>query len=307
MVLTTPGGPAVERNLAIVSQRYLNLSLRLGYHFNTIDCYLGEGAEDSYLHFRFVGGVTDANRRSRRAVLLSEILRHHDFAVDRNADLVLGRLTGASREAVGGKLEMLGRLVGFTRQLDVELRDDETMGRFVEAFLGQRPDPTCEQPEAEVRMSDVIQVLVLDDEPTVGERLKEHLEKQGMQVETFVDSPSALARLAQRQFDVVVTDLKMNGPTGLDVLVDVRSRGQATQVIVITGYANFEDARGAEAVGAFAFIPHGHAGHFLLPGIKHGLSDLSAGWTPFRGRRPPPCRRHRSGRNSPRQHAVHCT
>ena len=103
-------------------------------------------------------------------------------------------------------------------------------------------------------MGQKTEVMVLDDEPTVGERLKDYLEKKGMVVETFTDSQSALERLAEKRFDVVITDLKMTGPTGLDVLVFVKNEHLPTQVIIITGYATMEAARGAEIVGAMDFI-----------------------------------------------------
>lgn len=98
------------------------------------------------------------------------------------------------------------------------------------------------------------EVMVLDDEATVCERLGDFLGKQGMKVETFVDSTAAVARLGQKRFHVVVTDLKMKGPTGLDVLVAVRRENLPTQVIVITGYRTLEATRAAECVGAFAFL-----------------------------------------------------
>ena len=99
-----------------------------------------------------------------------------------------------------------------------------------------------------------IEVMILDDEPTVCERLKDFLEKNGMQVETFTDSRTAVERLAHKRFHVVVTDLKMKGPTGIDVLVAVKSQKLPTQVIVITGYRTFEATRAAEWVGAYAFL-----------------------------------------------------
>jgi DNA-binding NtrC family response regulator len=99
-----------------------------------------------------------------------------------------------------------------------------------------------------------IDVMVLDDELTVCERLKDFFEKNGMRVETFVDSRIAVERLAQKRFHVVVTDLKMKGPTGLDVLAAVRSQNLSTQVIVITGYRTIEATRTAEYAGASAFL-----------------------------------------------------
>lgn len=98
------------------------------------------------------------------------------------------------------------------------------------------------------------EVLVLDDESIVCERVKESLEKNGFAVETFTDSQSAIDRLAQKDFDVVVTDLKMKGPTGLEVMHFVRNNNQAAQVIIITGYASQAAAREAEYSGVFDFI-----------------------------------------------------
>jgi DNA-binding NtrC family response regulator len=103
-------------------------------------------------------------------------------------------------------------------------------------------------------MSSPTEVLVLDDEPLVCERLKTHLERKGYQVEVFTESQKAVDRLARKRFDVVVTDLKMEGPTGLEVLRFVRDRGFGTQVIVITGFGSMDAAREAEYSGAFQFI-----------------------------------------------------
>jgi DNA-binding NtrC family response regulator len=99
-----------------------------------------------------------------------------------------------------------------------------------------------------------IDVMVLDDEFTVCERLKDFLEKKGMKVETFVDSGTAVERLAHKRFHVVVTDLKMKGPTGIDVLVAVKSQNLPTQVIIVTGYRTIEATRAAECVGAYGFL-----------------------------------------------------
>jgi len=140
--LTEFGAAEVRRNLAIVSDRYMNLSLFLGYHFNVIDCYLGEGPEDSYMLFRFVGGISEAARRERRAGLLEEILSHHGFAVERTGDLVIARLAGVSAQDMELQLRMTGRLIGFTRQLDVLLRSEEIVRRLVDAFVAGGKDPT---------------------------------------------------------------------------------------------------------------------------------------------------------------------
>lgn len=99
-----------------------------------------------------------------------------------------------------------------------------------------------------------IEVMVLDDEPIVCERLQNYLEKKGMYVETFNESRKALDRLTERKFDVIVTDLKMEGPTGMDVLLAVKRLRYNSEVIIITGYGTYETMREAEAVGAFEYI-----------------------------------------------------
>jgi DNA-binding NtrC family response regulator len=98
------------------------------------------------------------------------------------------------------------------------------------------------------------QVMIVDDEEIVCERLKGHLEKNGFTVDTFTESGKALEALEKKRYHVVVTDLKMAGPSGLDVLHNIRDRGYPTQAIMISGYASFEAAREAEVVGAFDFL-----------------------------------------------------
>jgi DNA-binding NtrC family response regulator len=99
-------------------------------------------------------------------------------------------------------------------------------------------------------MKNDISVMVLDDEPIVGERLQPVLEKAGFQVEVFTDSQKAINRLGEKNFQVVVTDLKMSGPSGLDVLRFLKDHQKDTEAIVITGYATIERAREAEFLNA---------------------------------------------------------
>jgi pyruvate,water dikinase len=139
--LTAFGTMDVKRNLAIVSGQHMNLSLYLGYHFNVIDCYLGDSPEDSYMFFRFAGGVSELTRRARRADLLDRILSKYGFAVERAGDLVLARLRGISSADMKSRLQMTGRLIGFTRQLDVLLRNEDIIQRMVDAFWAGGSDP----------------------------------------------------------------------------------------------------------------------------------------------------------------------
>jgi DNA-binding NtrC family response regulator len=98
-------------------------------------------------------------------------------------------------------------------------------------------------------------VLILDDEPIVCERLKPALEKSGFEVETYTDSQKVIDRLMEEKFDVLVTDLKMQGPDGIDVLRFAQEHAPATKVIIITGFATVDTAREAMRSGAVDFIP----------------------------------------------------
>jgi pyruvate,water dikinase len=147
--LADPGTMAVRRNLAIVSGNHMNLSLYLGYHFNIIDCYVGDSPEDSYMFFRFAGGASEMTRRSRRADLLDRILSRYGFAVERTGDLVLARLHGVSPPGMKLRLQMTGRLIGFTRQLDILLRNEDITRRMVDAFMAGSSDPMAVLQEEE--------------------------------------------------------------------------------------------------------------------------------------------------------------
>jgi pyruvate,water dikinase len=124
----------VGQNLAVISKEYANISLRLGYHFNMIDMYVGDNANDNYAYFRFLGGVTDPARRSRRARFIRDILARNDFRVDIRQDLVVGRIKKLSAKRMVEKILLLGQLVAFTRQLDVQMGSDERIVTFVEGF-----------------------------------------------------------------------------------------------------------------------------------------------------------------------------
>jgi len=98
------------------------------------------------------------------------------------------------------------------------------------------------------------EILILDDEPIVGDRLKPALEKCGYTVETLTDSQKAIDQLARKRYDVLITDLKMSGPSGLDVLRFVKEQSPGTHVIIVTGYATADQAKESMKSGAVDFI-----------------------------------------------------
>jgi DNA-binding NtrC family response regulator len=103
-------------------------------------------------------------------------------------------------------------------------------------------------------MSDTLEVMVLDDEPTVGKRLAPALAKIGCEVEIFTDPVQALYRIDEKEFDIIVTDVVMKEATGVQVLEHAMKRSPRTKVIIITGFAMMSLAREAMDKGAFDFL-----------------------------------------------------
>jgi DNA-binding NtrC family response regulator len=99
-----------------------------------------------------------------------------------------------------------------------------------------------------------IRIMILDDEEIVCERIKALLEKDGHTVEAYTRSEDALSRLAEQRFQVLLADLKMSGPKGLDVIRFAREHYPAIKPVVITGFATSEMAREAFDAGAVEFI-----------------------------------------------------
>jgi DNA-binding NtrC family response regulator len=97
-------------------------------------------------------------------------------------------------------------------------------------------------------------ILILDDEPIVCKRLHPALEKVGYEVETFTNSSEAMERFKSGDFDIVITDLKMEGIDGMTFLTAVKERSPATEVIVITGFATMETAKESYQKGVFDFV-----------------------------------------------------
>jgi putative two-component system response regulator len=88
-------------------------------------------------------------------------------------------------------------------------------------------------------------VLVVDDEPNICRLLQRFLGRIGYAVRTACSVPGALAILEQESFDLVLTDLRLPGPTGLELLVEVRSRWSGTRTILMSAHADVHAASAA--------------------------------------------------------------
>ncbi|ABS28435.1 sigma-54 dependent transcriptional regulator [Anaeromyxobacter sp. Fw109-5] len=98
-----------------------------------------------------------------------------------------------------------------------------------------------------------VRVLVADDKENMRKLFAKIL-ADGYDVETAQDGASALALVASRAYDVVVTDIRMPGADGFELLAAVKARAPTTEVVMVTGYATVADAVRAMKQGAFDYL-----------------------------------------------------
>ncbi len=121
-------------------------------------------------------------------------------------------------------------------------------------------------------MQQSVRIMVIDDEPVVGQRLKPMLEDLGHQVEVFVNPLEAMEHFNREPFDIVITDIRMDDMEGIDILEQIQFNHPNTKVVMITGYATLELARESMAKGAFDFI----AKPFKFKEIRNTISKAVA-------------------------------
>ena len=98
-------------------------------------------------------------------------------------------------------------------------------------------------------------VLFIDDEPIVLRSCRRIFAAEDMDLETASSGEEGLEKARSGAYDVVVTDIKMPGLGGIDVLKTLRRERPDIVTVVFTGYANVETARDALRNGAFDYVP----------------------------------------------------
>jgi two-component system response regulator AtoC len=99
-----------------------------------------------------------------------------------------------------------------------------------------------------------LRVAIVDDEEIVCRRLSHALGREGFEVEAFLTGRSFLERMMQQPFDIVFLDLRLPDIDGMALLPRIKSLGQETEVIIITGQGNLETAIEAIKGGAFHYV-----------------------------------------------------
>jgi DNA-binding NtrC family response regulator len=117
-------------------------------------------------------------------------------------------------------------------------------------------------------------ILVVDDAPDTLEVLQRNFTLEGFQTFTASSVAEAVALLESEPVDVVVTDLKMPGASGLDLVRYVRENLKHTEVLMITGYPSVDTAVQAVKMGAESYLPKPFTKEELLAAVRGALGKL---------------------------------
>jgi len=98
------------------------------------------------------------------------------------------------------------------------------------------------------------QILVMEDELNMAKGLEMVLTEEGYAVDLAMTGQSALDKLSQRPFDLLVADLRLPDMDGMEVIKEVKDRRPETEAIIITGYPSVSSAVNSAKIGVFDYL-----------------------------------------------------
>jgi DNA-binding NtrC family response regulator len=128
-------------------------------------------------------------------------------------------------------------------------------------------------------------VLVVEDRPSVLNVIAEILQT-GYEVTTASDGETAISRIRSGPFEVVLTDVRMPGASGFEVLKAVNGRSATTRVILMTAYANVPDAVAAIKAGAYDYVAKPVDADDVSLAVARAVDDLRRAKEPARAASP---------------------
>jgi pyruvate,water dikinase len=123
---------------AVIGFDYLHFNIRFGYHFTIVDVLCGKNSAENHCMLRFAGGGGDFGHRSLRIDFITRILEQLEFTVEKKGDMLEARLSSMESRAMQHKLDMLGRLLGATKLMDMVLEDEQMVSQCVDDFFSGR-------------------------------------------------------------------------------------------------------------------------------------------------------------------------
>ena len=178
---------------------------------------------------------------------------------DRGARQRPGDPAGDQEEDLRPLLHHQGRRQGLGARAVRRLRDHRRARRQHRRGGAPRRRDPLHDPAARVReerrcMNDPIRLLIVDDERVALRNLEHVMRKEGYEVTATQSGANALRLLEEQDFDIVLTDLKMEKVDGMQVLERSRALHPDAEVIMITGFVTLESAVEAMKRGAFSYV-----------------------------------------------------
>jgi pyruvate,water dikinase len=139
-----------ESSFAILSQEYMILSLRMGYHFSTVESMCTSEPSKNYIRMQHKGGGASLERRIRRIRVITDLLARMGFEPASQGDFLDAAVSYLDSRAIAEKLRMLGRITLITKQLDMALSSDALAQWYTQDFLkklGLGEDEVPAEPE----------------------------------------------------------------------------------------------------------------------------------------------------------------
>jgi pyruvate,water dikinase len=120
---------------AVLSESYLHLMIRFGYHFSQVDSVCGPQEGQNYINFRFKGGGGLPDQRLLRLRFIRAVLEPFGFQCRTRGDMLDATFSRASERDTQKRLVVVGRLLAVTRLMDMGLSEDSDIERLARDFI----------------------------------------------------------------------------------------------------------------------------------------------------------------------------
>lgn len=124
----------LEKSYALLGREYMLLSLKMGYHFSTVEAMSTPELSKNYIRMQYMQGGAAPTKRARRIKLIETLLSRAGFQSATRGDFLETRISYQSREDILERLFLLGRLAIMTKQLDMALGNDRIVDWYIRDF-----------------------------------------------------------------------------------------------------------------------------------------------------------------------------
>jgi len=121
----------------LISDDYLHLMIRFGYHFSVVDAVCGPDAGANYINFRFKGGGAGFDQRLLRLEFIRRVLDRYGFETETRGDMIDAKAIRLGENETRRLLVRLGYLMAVTRLMDMRMDTEEQVAAEVERFIDQ--------------------------------------------------------------------------------------------------------------------------------------------------------------------------